>query len=57
MSNWKDDGMQHEYQTCPTCERIVSSGNIVLLDGRKMCRTCLRARMMEKDAASRFKAS
>lgn len=43
-----DDGLQHVYETCPHCGRVVSTENIVYVDGRKMCREDLRA-LMGKD--------
>ena len=38
----QDDGMIHDYQTCPKCKAIVADEDIVRVDGRKMCRQCLR---------------
>ena len=39
-----DDGMQHHYETCPRCNEVTSTENMVWLDGRKMCRNCLKGR-------------
>jgi formylmethanofuran dehydrogenase subunit E len=38
---YRSDGLQHTYETCPSCGEIVSTADIVSLDGRKMCRACL----------------
>ena len=45
-----DDGMQHDYRTCPLCGCIRSAANIVRVDSRSMCRECLTERMASKPA-------
>lgn len=53
MKTAKDDGMQHDYETCPRCDRIASTEDIVRLDGKTMCRRCLRERMDQSGRQSR----
>jgi formylmethanofuran dehydrogenase subunit E len=43
MSDRKNDGLNHDYVTCPKCGRVSSTENIVTLDGEVMCRRCMQA--------------
>lgn len=42
IRKFSDDGMQHHYSTCPRCRCIVSNENLVEVDGKAMCRQCLK---------------
>lgn len=53
MPRLKDDGMQHDYSTCPRCRRIASSENIVWVDGQRMCRRCLKTLTEQEDVRDR----